>query len=84
MCSDLHSSVWPCVSACAFAEIEMVVMEKCKISDVSTLTEQNITDEEKTAAAAARTEGQRSRYAPPNHRREPLCLHEYIPVCHCV
>ncbi|KAL7861333.1 hypothetical protein AOLI_G00176820 [Acnodon oligacanthus] len=42
-------------------EIEMVVMEKCKISDVSTLTEQNITDEEKTAAAAARTEGQRSR-----------------------
>lgn len=39
----------------------MVVMEKCKISDVSTLTEQNITDEEKTAAAAAGTEGQRSR-----------------------
>ncbi|XP_017573808.1 protein CLEC16A isoform X2 [Pygocentrus nattereri] len=42
-------------------EIEMVVMEKCKISDVSTLTEQNITDEEKTAAAAARTECLRSR-----------------------
>uniref|UniRef100_W5K4X3 C-type lectin domain containing 16A n=1 Tax=Astyanax mexicanus TaxID=7994 RepID=W5K4X3_ASTMX len=42
-------------------EIEMVVMEKCKLSDVSGLTEQNITDEEKTAAAAARTEGQRSR-----------------------
>uniref|UniRef100_A0A8B9JHE5 C-type lectin domain containing 16A n=1 Tax=Astyanax mexicanus TaxID=7994 RepID=A0A8B9JHE5_ASTMX len=42
-------------------EIEMVVMEKCKLSDVSSLTEQNITDEEKTAAAAARTEGQRSR-----------------------
>ncbi|XP_058264300.1 protein CLEC16A isoform X2 [Hemibagrus wyckioides] len=42
-------------------EIEMVVMEKCKISDVSTLTEQNITDEEKTAAAAAGMEGQRSR-----------------------
>ncbi|KAK3552749.1 hypothetical protein QTP86_022155 [Hemibagrus guttatus] len=42
-------------------EIEMVVMEKCKISDISTLTEQNITDEEKTAAAAAGTEGQRSR-----------------------
>ncbi|XP_047006893.1 protein CLEC16A isoform X2 [Ictalurus punctatus] len=42
-------------------EIEMVVMEKCKISDVSMLTEQNITDEEKTAAAAAGTEGQRSR-----------------------
>ncbi|TUM45535.1 Protein CLEC16A [Bagarius yarrelli] len=40
----------------------MVVMEKCKISDVSTLTEQNITDEEKTAAAAAGTEGQRSRW----------------------
>ncbi|KAF7698469.1 hypothetical protein HF521_004979 [Silurus meridionalis] len=42
-------------------EIEMVVMEKCKISDVSTLTEQNITDEEKSAAAAAGTEEQRSR-----------------------
>ncbi|XP_048058678.1 protein CLEC16A isoform X6 [Megalobrama amblycephala] len=42
-------------------EIEMVVMEKCKISDVSTLTEQNITDEEKSAAAAARSEGQKSR-----------------------
>ncbi|XP_063078084.1 protein CLEC16A isoform X3 [Engraulis encrasicolus] len=42
-------------------EIEMVVMEKCKISDVSTLTEQNITDEEKSAAAAARAEGQQSR-----------------------
>ncbi|XP_030645750.1 protein CLEC16A isoform X2 [Chanos chanos] len=42
-------------------EIEMVVMEKCKISDVSTLTEQNITDEEKSAAAAARAEGQRNR-----------------------
>ncbi|XP_031432973.1 protein CLEC16A [Clupea harengus] len=41
-------------------EIEMVVMEKCKISDVS-LTEQNITDEEKSAAAAARGEGQQSR-----------------------
>ncbi|XP_005163973.1 protein CLEC16A isoform X1 [Danio rerio] len=42
-------------------EIEMVVMEKCRISDVSTLTEQNITDEEKSAAAAARSEGQKSR-----------------------
>ncbi|XP_066497872.1 protein CLEC16A isoform X2 [Hoplias malabaricus] len=42
-------------------EIEMVVMEKCKISDVSTLTEQNITDEEKTAAAAARSESQKNR-----------------------
>ncbi|XP_060757069.1 protein CLEC16A isoform X2 [Neoarius graeffei] len=42
-------------------EIEMVVMEKCKISDMSALTEQNITDEEKTAAAAAGTEAQRSR-----------------------
>lgn len=41
-------------------EIEMVVMEKCKLSDVSSLTEQNITDEEKTAAAA-RIESQRSR-----------------------
>ncbi|KAF5891478.1 protein CLEC16A isoform X2, partial [Clarias magur] len=40
-------------------EIEMVVMEKCKISDVS---EQNITDEEKSAAAAAAgAEEQRSR-----------------------
>lgn len=42
-------------------EIEMVVMEKCRISDVSTLTEQNITDEEKSAAAAARSEGSKSR-----------------------
>ncbi|XP_047656799.1 protein CLEC16A isoform X2 [Tachysurus fulvidraco] len=42
-------------------EIEMVVMEKGKISDISTLAEQNITDEEKTAAAAAGTEGKRSR-----------------------
>ncbi|XP_049924530.1 protein CLEC16A isoform X1 [Epinephelus moara] len=38
-------------------EIEMVVMEKCKVSE---LTEQNITDEEKTAAAT-RTHTQRSR-----------------------
>ncbi|XP_034448367.1 protein CLEC16A isoform X5 [Hippoglossus hippoglossus] len=38
-------------------EIEMVVMEKCKVSE---LTEQNITDEEKTAAAT-RTCAQRSR-----------------------
>uniref|UniRef100_A0A672KXC4 C-type lectin domain containing 16A n=1 Tax=Sinocyclocheilus grahami TaxID=75366 RepID=A0A672KXC4_SINGR len=39
-------------------EIEMVVMEKCRIFEVSTLTEQNITDEEKSAA---RSEGQKSR-----------------------
>ncbi|XP_040917541.1 protein CLEC16A isoform X2 [Toxotes jaculatrix] len=38
-------------------EIEMVVMEKCKVSE---LTEQNITDEEKTAAAT-RSHSQRSR-----------------------
>ncbi|KAM3863917.1 protein CLEC16A [Diretmus argenteus] len=38
-------------------EIEMVVMEKCKVSE---LTEQNITDEEKTAAAT-RTHTHRSR-----------------------
>nr|XP_033946006.1 protein CLEC16A-like [Pseudochaenichthys georgianus] len=38
-------------------EIEMVVIEKCKVSE---LTEQNITDEEKTAAAT-RTHTQRSR-----------------------
>ncbi|XP_028267037.1 protein CLEC16A isoform X4 [Parambassis ranga] len=38
-------------------EIEMVVMEKCKVSE---LTEQNITDEEKTAAAT-RTHTQKSR-----------------------
>ncbi|RVE69295.1 hypothetical protein OJAV_G00076310 [Oryzias javanicus] len=38
-------------------EIEMVVMEKCKVSE---LAEQNITDEEKTAAAT-RTQTQRSR-----------------------
>uniref|UniRef100_A0A3B3CNE8 C-type lectin domain containing 16A n=1 Tax=Oryzias melastigma TaxID=30732 RepID=A0A3B3CNE8_ORYME len=42
---------------CVFTEIEMVVMEKCKVSD---LAEQNITDEEKTAAAT-RTQTQRSR-----------------------
>ncbi|KAG7459469.1 hypothetical protein MATL_G00210970 [Megalops atlanticus] len=43
-------------------EIEMVVMEKSKISEPLSLTEQNITDEEKTAAAAAAgAEGQRSR-----------------------
>ncbi|XP_075880013.1 protein CLEC16A isoform X5 [Nelusetta ayraudi] len=41
----------------AGGEIEMVVMEKCKVSE---LTEQNITDEEKTAAAT-RTNAQRSR-----------------------
>ncbi|GAA6081218.1 protein CLEC16A isoform X1, partial [Tachysurus ichikawai] len=35
-------------------------MEKGKVSDISTLAEQNITDEEKTAAAAAGTEGKRS------------------------
>ncbi|XP_051995193.1 protein CLEC16A-like isoform X2 [Xyrauchen texanus] len=39
-------------------EIEMVVMEKCRISEVSSLTEQNITDEEKSAA---QSEGQKSR-----------------------
>lgn len=36
----------------------MVVMDKCKVTE---LTEQNITDEEKTAAAT-RTHTQRSRY----------------------
>ncbi|XP_034045656.1 protein CLEC16A isoform X2 [Thalassophryne amazonica] len=41
-------------------EIEMVVMEKCKVSE---LTEQNITDEEKTAAAAA-TRGHAHRSRP--------------------
>uniref|UniRef100_A0A8C2EL84 C-type lectin domain containing 16A n=1 Tax=Cyprinus carpio TaxID=7962 RepID=A0A8C2EL84_CYPCA len=41
-------------------EIEMVVMEKGRISELSTLTEQNITDEEKSAAAA-RSEGLKSR-----------------------
>uniref|UniRef100_A0A671XVQ0 C-type lectin domain containing 16A n=1 Tax=Sparus aurata TaxID=8175 RepID=A0A671XVQ0_SPAAU len=46
-----------CVCVCAHTEIEMVVMEKCKVSE---LTEQNITDEEKTAAAT-RTHTQRSR-----------------------
>ncbi|XP_041133571.1 protein CLEC16A-like isoform X2 [Polyodon spathula] len=34
-------------------EIEMVIMERCKISEMSGLMEQNTTDEEKTAAAAA-------------------------------
>lgn len=47
-------------------EIEMVVMEKCKASE---LTEQNITDEEKTAAAT-RIHAQRSRYM--NHEVSPV------------
>ncbi|KAJ8387088.1 hypothetical protein AAFF_G00160280 [Aldrovandia affinis] len=43
-------------------EIEMVVMEKSKVSDHSSGFEQNITDEEKSAAAAvAGAEGQRTR-----------------------
>ncbi|XP_058851691.1 protein CLEC16A-like isoform X6 [Acipenser ruthenus] len=43
-------------------EIEMVIMERCKISQISGLTEQNTTDEEKTAAAAgAGIEAQKSR-----------------------
>uniref|UniRef100_A0A8C5GK17 C-type lectin domain containing 16A n=1 Tax=Gouania willdenowi TaxID=441366 RepID=A0A8C5GK17_GOUWI len=46
-----------CVCVFILTEIEMVVMEKCKVSE---LTEQNITDEEKTAAAT-RTHNQRSR-----------------------
>lgn len=46
-----------CFLCWALTEIEMVVMEKCKVSE---LTEQNITDEEKTAAAT-RTQIQRSR-----------------------
>lgn len=49
-------SLFVCV--CVHTEIEMVVMEKCKVSE---LTEQNITDEEKTAAAT-RIHAQRSRY----------------------
>lgn len=48
--------VYVCI--CVQTEIEMVVMETCKVSE---LTEQNITDEEKTAAAT-RTHAQRSRY----------------------
>lgn len=50
-----HVCLGVCVRICA--EIEMVVMEKCKVPE---LTEQNITDEEKTAAAT-RTHTQRSR-----------------------
>ncbi|XP_064415117.1 protein CLEC16A isoform X3 [Latimeria chalumnae] len=44
-------------------EIEMVIMERCKISDVSVsvVTEENTTDEEKSAAAAAGTDIQKSR-----------------------
>ncbi|MBN3321357.1 CL16A protein, partial [Atractosteus spatula] len=42
-------------------EIEMVVMEKCKISEMTGLTEQNTTDEEKSAAAAAGADSLRSR-----------------------
>lgn len=45
-----------------FAEIEMVVMDKSKASE---LTEQNITDEEKSAAAT-RTNAQQSRWAEPS------------------
>lgn len=35
-------------------EIEMVIMERCKLSElpISTVTEQNTTDEEKSAAAS--------------------------------
>ncbi|KAM4530984.1 protein CLEC16A-like isoform 3-T3 [Odontesthes bonariensis] len=51
-------------------EIEMVVMEKCKVSE---LTEQNITDEEKTAAAT-RTHTQRSRGSTVVPRTEPPFL----------
>lgn len=60
---DTYASKYSvCVRACVYTEIEMVVMEKCKVSE---LTEQNITDEEKTAAAT-RTYAQRSRYLQPN------------------
>ncbi|XP_028841040.1 protein CLEC16A isoform X3 [Denticeps clupeoides] len=41
-------------------EIEMVVMEKCRISEVPSMTEQNTTDEEKSAAASL-ADGQQSR-----------------------
>uniref|UniRef100_A0A4W3IGV2 C-type lectin domain containing 16A n=1 Tax=Callorhinchus milii TaxID=7868 RepID=A0A4W3IGV2_CALMI len=44
-------------------EIEMVIMERCKIIDppLSCLTEQNTTDEEKTAAAAAKIDSRKNR-----------------------
>uniref|UniRef100_A0A8C4SEB2 C-type lectin domain containing 16A n=1 Tax=Erpetoichthys calabaricus TaxID=27687 RepID=A0A8C4SEB2_ERPCA len=42
-------------------EIEMVIMERCKMFEMMGLTELNTTDEEKTAAAAAVAEVQRSR-----------------------
>lgn len=37
-----------------FLEIEMVIMERCKLSElsISAVTEQNTTDEEKSAAAS--------------------------------
>lgn len=37
-----------------FSEIEMVIMERCKLSElsISAVTEQNTTDEEKSAAAS--------------------------------
>lgn len=57
ICGDLCSK-YVSRGVCICAEIEMVVMEKCKVPE---LTEQNITDEEKTAAAT-RTHTQRSRY----------------------
>lgn len=53
---QLCKFIYVCI--CVQTEIEMVVMETCKVSE---LTEQNITDEEKTAAAT-RTHTQRSRY----------------------
>lgn len=58
--------MWLQSLVCVHTEIEMVVMEKCKVSE---LTEQNITDEEKTAAAT-RIHAQRSRYM--NHEISPV------------
>lgn len=51
----------------------MVVMEKSKVPE---LTEQNITDEEKTAAAT-RTHTQKSRYT---HTQEQVYAHTEEPV----
>lgn len=47
-----------------FLEIEMVIMERCKLSElsISAVTEQNTTDEEKSAAASGSELTNWSRY----------------------
>lgn len=47
-----------------FLEIEMVIMERCKLSElsISAVTEQNTTDEEKSAAASGSDMANWNRY----------------------